>query len=78
MAAATELTPRFAVGEVTLVVPHMDGFGAGTGGGRRYDVSPVDGRFLMTKPVNEVEVEQNSITVVLNWHEELLERVPIP
>ena len=76
MAAATELTPSFAVGEVTQVFQTVDGRGAGTAGARGFDVSPVDGRFLMTKPVNEVQ--QNGINVVLNWHQELLERVPVP
>ncbi len=74
MAAATELTPSFEVGEVTQVLPNNYGLGAG-GGARRYDVSPVDGRFLMPKPVNEVE--QNNITVVLNWFQELKRLVPI-
>ena len=45
---------------------------------RNYDVAP-DGRFLMVKAGDETgEAPPAQITVVLNWHEELLERVPIP
>ena len=46
--------------------------------GRTYDVAR-DGRFLMVKtsgPTGE-DVSPPQITVVLNWHDELLERVPV-
>ncbi len=47
-------------------------------GARNYDVAP-DGRFLMVKTGDETgEAPPPQITVVLNWHQELLERVPIP
>ena len=39
-----------------------------------YDAAP-DGRFLM---VRGGAGSATQITVVLNWHQELLERVPIP
>ena len=47
--------------------------------GRNYDVAP-DGRFLMVKsgPQPDADVSSPEITVVLNWHQELLERVPVP
>ena len=41
---------------------------------RTYDVSR-DGRFLAIKPHAAPEPE---IVVVLNWHSELLARVPVP
>ena len=47
--------------------------------GRPYDVSADGGRFLMIKPVSgrgETSVPR-SITVVLNWQEELKQRVPV-
>jgi len=72
-------------GDVTPVVndrtslfsatPYLRGTGP-----RQYHVAP-DGRFLMLKPVNDSgesgEVDGNpQITVVLNWFEELRQRVP--
>jgi hypothetical protein len=42
--------------------------------GRAYDVSPIDGRFLVSKPVNETE--SNGIMVITNWSRELRERIP--
>jgi len=42
--------------------------------GRPYDVSPVDGRFLMVKPASDSGGVE--ISVVLNWLEELKQRVP--
>ena len=39
-----------------------------------YDVAPV-GRFLMVKPEERASVSQ--ISIVQNWHQELLERVPV-
>ena len=42
----------------------------------RYDISPVDGRFLMTKPVTENSNGSINISVVLNWLEELKRLVP--
>ena len=43
-----------------------------------YDVAPDGRRFLMVKTEGEPEKDTAEITVVLNWHQELLERVPIP
>ena len=47
--------------------------------GRTYDVSP-DGRFLMIRTSREDGDDDAppQINVVLNWHLELLERVPVP
>ena len=41
----------------------------------RLAVSPDGERFLM---VRKAPGERRQINVVLNWHQELLERVPIP
>ncbi len=75
MAAAVRLTPDFEVGEVTEAFP-QGGPTPMDFGGRGYDVSPTDGRFLMTQPVEPTE--GNGIMVVVNWFQELTERVPIP
>jgi hypothetical protein len=40
-----------------------------------YDVSPDGQRFLMLKP-SEQEVAPTQINVVLNWFEELKQKVP--
>ena len=42
--------------------------------GRPYDVSPIDGRFLMIKPSADSATGPTQIAVVLNWLQELLRR----
>jgi len=49
--------------------------------GRHYDVSPDGTRFLMLKHAVQGDDDYAvtpQINVVLNWHQGLLERVPIP
>jgi len=41
-----------------------------------YDVSPDGQRFLMLKPAEQAQAAQTQINVVLNWFEELKEKVP--
>ena len=41
-----------------------------------YDVSPDGQRFLMLKPVESEASAPTQINVVLNWFEELKQRVP--
>jgi hypothetical protein len=43
----------------------------------QYDVSPDGQRFLMIQGVGEGEGGPSQIQVVLNWHQELLQRVPV-
>ncbi len=48
--------------------------------GRFYDASPDGDRFLVITEANDTDVDGAApaqITVVLNWHHELLERVPV-
>ena len=56
------------------------GFGSGAGPGRAYDVSPDGQKFLMIKDAGATgrSVTSSPINVVLNWAEELTDRVPIP
>jgi len=75
MTVAVELTPDFRLGEVTEVFP-QGGPSPMAFGGRGYDVSPIDGRFLMTQPLEPAE--DKGIMVVINWFQELTERVPAP
>ena len=47
---------------------------------RLYEVAPDGQRFLMLKAADQIgseDVSPSQINVVLNWHSELLERVPI-
>jgi Tol biopolymer transport system component/predicted Ser/Thr protein kinase len=41
-----------------------------------YDVSPDGQRFLMLKPIEQSQAAPNQINVVLNWFEELKQKVP--
>jgi serine/threonine-protein kinase len=48
---------------------------------RGYDITPDGGKFLMTFPVDSAkstERENRQINIVVNWFEELKERVPAP
>jgi len=42
-----------------------------------YDVSPDGQRFLMLKPVESQTSAPNQINVVLNWSEELKQKIPV-
>ena len=42
-----------------------------------YDVSPDGQRFLMLKPTEQAEAAPTQINVVLNWFEELKQKVPV-
>ena len=51
------------------------------GNGRQYDVMPDGQRFLITIPADQANSDgpnQPQINIVLNWFEELKERVPVP
>ena len=48
---------------------------------RDYDITPDGERFIMVFPADQTEADESSrfqINVVLNWTQELLERVPVP
>jgi hypothetical protein len=47
-------------------------------GNRPYDVTPDRDRFVMIKRSQTNENSTPQINVVLNWSEELTERVPVP
>ena len=49
----------------------------GGGAVANYDIAP-SGQLLMLEVEREFVRETRQINVVLNWHKELLERVPIP
>ncbi|MEO8257581.1 MAG: protein kinase [Acidobacteriota bacterium] len=75
MAASVKLSPRLSLGRVTKLFDwEKPPSGAS---GTRYDISPVDGRFLMTKSVKASSNGEINVSVVLNWFEELRERAPL-
>ena len=74
MAASVKLSPSLTLGRVTKLFdwekpPRGTSFW-------RYDISPVDGRFLMIKPATASPNGAINISVVLNWTEELKRLVP--
>jgi serine/threonine-protein kinase len=75
MAASIRLSPGLSLGRVTKLFdwepPPREI------SGRRYDVSPVDGRFLLSRPAPG-SGGTTDVSVVLNWFSELQERVPSP
>ena len=74
MAASVKLSPGLTLGRVTKL---FDWEKPPRGpSGMQYDVSPVDGRFLMTNPVTGGSDGEINISVVLNWFEELERLVP--
>ena len=78
MAQEFEADPRFTPRALTLVIER----GITGGRNRRMAVSPDGQRFLFltdaTGDLNAEDAAPAQINVVLNWHQELLERVPIP
>ena len=79
LAVSVEYEPSFTVGRPEVVVRGQYARPSRTG--RHYDVSADAERFLLLADErttgDEAEAE-DEITVVLNWFEELKERVPVP
>jgi len=71
MAARVELTKTFVSYAPTRLFEHRNYVGGAVSIGRTYDVAPDGHRFLMIKPAPPPD-----IAVVLNWSEELKQRVP--
>jgi hypothetical protein len=75
---ATE--PAFSFG--TEQALGIRGFLAAFGPTRPYDITPDGQRFLMVFPADledsVTEIAAERINIVLNWFEELKERVPVP
>jgi serine/threonine-protein kinase len=74
MSASVTLSPTLSLGRVTKLFDWQKP-PRGTSG-RQYDISRVDGRFLMLKLVAQSPSDPINISVILNWFEELRERVP--
>lgn len=78
MAVAIDGDDALSVGDTEVLFEGT--YVGGIEGSRRYDISPDGQRFLMIKPLAAVSENASvpQVTVVLNWHRELLERVPVP
>jgi len=74
MVVDIETEPTFKAGRPRVLFEGSFAFDLGMKG-RNFDISPDGQRFLMIK---EDQQEGAQINVVLNWFEELKERVPIP
>jgi serine/threonine-protein kinase len=74
MAASVTLSPSLKLGAVTKLFAFQKP-PAGRSG-VPYDISPLDGRFIVTQPVAAATDGPTHISVVLNWSEELKALVP--
>ena len=74
MAASVTLSPRLSLGRVTKLFD-VEKPPSGLSG-RPYDISPIDGRFLVVRPLKQTVGEPVDISVVLNWFDELKRLVP--
>ena len=80
MAVPVQTEPTFTAGNGEVVV---EGSYAVFAAGRTYDIAPDGQHFLMIKHGATTDTDDpfpglTRLQVVLNWHQELLERVPIP
>ena len=73
MVVPVETEPTFSAGRPSVLFEGSYVVSTITRAYRYYDVSPDGQRFLMLK---EAGTEEAQINVVLNWFEELKERVP--
>jgi Tol biopolymer transport system component/predicted Ser/Thr protein kinase len=79
MAVAVDTEPMFSVGKPKVLFKgnYISGYVEGLG----FDIDPNTGRFLMIKPAvtefQRTNTESRKINIVLNWDEELKQRVPV-
>jgi hypothetical protein len=74
MAVDITTQPGFSAGKPKMLFEGLYEVSAGTT--PSYDVSPDGQRFLMLKPIEQTQLAPNQINVVLNWFEELKQKVP--
>ena len=73
MAVTVDTSPDLVVSSPRRLFPNNNYSGSG---GWSYDVSPIDGRFLMTQAPEDPASGEVTIWVTLNWFEELKRLVP--
>jgi serine/threonine-protein kinase len=73
---AMEITsrPTFSVGKPTVLFEGQ--YVPTPATAPNYDVSPDGQRFLMLKPIDQAQAAPTQINIVLNWFEELKQKVP--
>ncbi len=71
--AEDALEPTFEPGLVREMIPAIEGI---SNRSMAYDVSPIDSRFLMHKRVRSGP--QRGLTVIVNWFDEIGDRLPVP
>ena len=76
MAVPVMFSPRLTLGRAVRLF-QWDKPPAGRSG-MPYDVSPLDGRFLVTRPVGDTRSTPTDVSVVLNFFNELRGRVRRP
>jgi len=74
MAVDITTQPSFSGGKPRVLFEGRYNLAPGTGS--NYDVSPDGQRFLMIKPSEQEQAAPTQINVVLNWFEELNQKVP--
>jgi serine/threonine protein kinase/Tol biopolymer transport system component len=74
MAVEIATQPGFAAGKPRVLFEGQ--YQPAPGNYSNYDVSPDGQRFLMLKPMEQAERAPTQINVVLNWFEELKQKVP--
>ncbi len=75
MAVSVASTPTLTLGRARKLFDWVKPPPTGAAG-TPYDVSPIDGRFLVTRIVAGTDIGPADISVVLNWSEELRRLVP--
>jgi serine/threonine protein kinase len=74
MAASITFSPNPTVGSITKLFDWIKP--TPRRAGTPYDVSPLDGRFLMAQPVTRIAGGPTHVSVVLNWTDELKRLIP--
>jgi eukaryotic-like serine/threonine-protein kinase len=75
MVVVYQTQPTFSAGKSRLLFE--GNYVAGGGAGAFYSVSPDGQRFLMTKTPDQPQATLTQINMVLNWFEELKQKVPV-
>jgi serine/threonine-protein kinase len=76
MVVSIQASPAFRAGPPRLLFPNRRYIGAGGRGGPwMYDIAP-DGRFLLAQRVGDPGPREMMIGIVLNWRQELKDRLP--
>ena len=73
MAASVTFTPDLKLGRIIKL---FDWQKPPSGiSGSDYDVSPIDGRFIMKKPTASNPIQLTNVSVILNWVDDLKRRL---